>query len=90
MKPFLTCRELIDFLGEYFEGGLAPAQRDEFERHLAVCPSCLVYLETYKSTIVLSRAAFADEECEPDAPQTLPAEVPEALIAAILAARKKS
>ena len=83
MDPFLTCKEMLDFLGEYYEDGLPEAQRREFDRHLAICPSCVNYVETYKSTILLSRDAL----CGPD--DKLPDDVPEPLIAAILAARKK-
>ncbi len=84
MDPFITCKELIDFLGDYLESGLAPPQRREFDRHLAVCPSCINYVESYKATILLGKAAF---DCPDDAP---PPEVPAELIAAILAARRKA
>ena len=83
MDPYLTCKEMLDFLGEYYEDGLPAAQRREFDRHLAICPSCVIYVETYKSTILLSRDAL----CGPG--NELPDDVPEPLIAAILAARKK-
>ena len=83
MKPFITCRELLDFLGDYVDAELPAAQLAEFHRHLAVCPSCVNYVETYKATRLLGRAACCDPR---DAP---PADVPEPLIAAILAARRK-
>jgi len=85
MKPFITCKELFDFLGEYADGSLAPATLEEFHRHLAVCPSCVNYVESYKATRLLGKAALCDPH-DPDQPA--PAEVPEALIRAILAARK--
>lgn len=84
MNPFITCKELIDFLGDYLEGELAVDQRREFDRHLAVCPSCVHYVETYKSTVVMGKEAFKDP-CDPP-----PQNVPEELIAAILAARRKN
>jgi anti-sigma factor RsiW len=86
MKPFITCKELVDFLGEYVEGALSAAQLAEFHRHLAVCPSCIHYVESYKTTRLLGKAAFCDAS-RPDEPA--PADVPEDLIRAILAARKK-
>jgi len=85
MNPFLTCKELLDFLSDYMEGELADVQRAEFDRHLAVCPSCLNYLETFKATIVLGKASLCAADDDPPPP-----EVPEQLIQAILAARKKS
>ena len=84
MNPFLSCKEMIDFLADYLDGELPTAQRTEFDRHLAVCPSCVNYLETYKATILMERAACCDR---PDGPP--PPEGPEMLIQAILAARKK-
>jgi anti-sigma factor RsiW len=73
----MTCRELIEFLLEYLEGGLTPAERAVFDEHLAECPSCVDYLGMYEDTIRLSKGAFA-------APPEKP---PEDLVRAILAAR---
>jgi anti-sigma factor RsiW len=52
-----TCREVIDFLMDYLEGGLAPERRRAFEEHLAECPSCVAYLTTYRATVELARGA---------------------------------
>ena len=79
MEPFLSCQRIADFLGEYFDATLAAPQRREFERHLAVCPPCIQYLESYKTTVALARLAKG-EAGEPP---------PEALIQAILAARRQ-
>lgn len=83
VEPFLTCREMADFLGDYFDGSLPGDQKREFERHLAVCPPCIHYLESYKATV-----ALAKQSCDATASAPPPA-VPEALIQAILAAKKK-
>ena len=77
----MTCRDFITFLLEYSSGELSPEQRREFDAHLAECPWCVAYLNTYEQTIRLGKAAFA----QPEAP--VPAEVPEELVQAILAAR---
>ncbi len=79
----MTCRELADFLMQYVEGGLAPDQRGEFETHVGICPDCLNYLDTYKETVRLGRSICA----EPEGP--VPAEVPEELVTAVLAARRR-
>ena len=76
----MTCRDFITFLLEYRSGELSPEQRREFDAHLAEYPWCVAYLNTYEQTIRLGKAAFA----EPEAP--VPAEVPEELVQAILAA----
>jgi anti-sigma factor RsiW len=80
----MTCREFVDFLIDYDSGELPEAQRAPFDEHLVVCPPCIAYLETYRETVALGKAAFQ----EPDDP--LPDEVPEALVRAILTARSQS
>lgn len=77
----MTCREFAEFLDAYLAGDLAPAEREEFERHLAVCQACIAYLASYRTTIRLAQSAFADE--------SLPEDVPEDVVRAILAARKR-
>jgi anti-sigma factor RsiW len=52
-----TCREVIDFLLDYLEGELDADRRRAFERHLAECPSCVAYLDSYRATIELARGA---------------------------------
>ena len=47
----LTCREIIlDHLPDYLDGTLNPEKAADFERHLADCPACVAYLNTYKRT----------------------------------------
>lgn len=82
-KPYITCRELIDFLMEYVDGTLSPDRRHEFERHLGVCPSCGAYLESYKSTVALGKQALTPS----DEPAT--GKAPESLLRAIRAALPK-
>lgn len=53
----------------------------EFERHLAGCPTCVSYIETYKATLELTRGDLEREAAE---------EVPEALVTAVLAATRKA
>ena len=82
-RPYLPCREVLDFLFLYLSDELPPEENAEFERHLGVCVSCRSYLETYRQTVMLGRAAFRDAE-EPAGP------VPDELVAAVRAARKRS
>ena len=77
----MTCREFAEFLDAYLRGELAPAERDEFERHLVVCVACVNYMAGYRETVRLAQLAFADE--------ALPDDVPEDMVRAILAARKR-
>jgi anti-sigma factor RsiW len=78
-KPHITCRQLIDFIMSYQENELPAGERTAFERHLAACPPCQAYLDSYDKTVHLARQSAGDDPA--------PAEVPESLIAAILAAR---
>ena len=80
--PYITCRELIEFLHLYLEGELPPERVAEFERHLSVCDSCVNYLATYKEAIALGKAA-----CE-DLDSPVGADVPEDLVAGIVSARR--
>ena len=79
----MTCRDFITFLLEYSSGELSPERRREFDAHLAECPWCVAYLHTYEHTIRLGTAASAVPEA------AVPAEVPEELVQAILAARRR-
>jgi anti-sigma factor RsiW len=78
-RPYLPCTEIIGFLADYLDGELDADRRSEFDRHLAVCPSCVAYLETYKETIRMAKAAELP-------PAEVVDEAPEDLIKAILAA----
>ena len=79
----MTCRELADFIADYISGELSAGTRAAFDDHLARCPNCRHYLSGYKATIALGRRAFEDDDAE------VPADVPEDLVKAILAARKR-
>ena len=65
-RPYLPCTEIIGFLADYLDGELSPERKFEFDRHLAVCPSCVAYLETYKETIRMAKAAELPVEDAPD------------------------
>ncbi len=79
----ITCRDFAEFVWAYLDGEVSEAQRFEFDAHMAVCPPCVAYLDTYRRTVELGKRAFRDL----DAP--LPEDVPEDLVRAILAARGK-
>ncbi len=81
--PYITCHELIDFLYLYIENELPPDRKAEFERHLAVCPSCRTYIQTYRDAIILEKRSFHDSA------EALSAEAPEELVAAILESYEK-
>jgi anti-sigma factor RsiW len=76
----VTCRDFADFLLDYVEGALPGDTRRRFDEHLALCPDCVQYLQQYVETVKAGRLAMADE---------LPADVPDALVSAILKARRQ-
>lgn len=80
----MTCREFTAFLADYLAGELPGSQRQAFHAHLAECPSCVAYMNTYQETIRLGRAAFRSGG------QDVPEEVPEDLVQAILSARRRA
>jgi anti-sigma factor RsiW len=81
----MNCREFTEFLHEYLFDDLPAGERAEFEKHLAECPWCVAYLDSYRKTIQLEQAAFSAAE---DAPP--PCDAPEELVRAILRARPRT
>ena len=75
----MTCRDVIEFLSDYYEGALPESERALFDAHLAECPDCVAYLKAYEQTVRLEKHA-CDEP---------PGEMPASLVQAIMAARKR-
>jgi hypothetical protein len=49
-----SCREIVELVTEYLEGGLPTGQRLAFERHVAICPPCRGFLTQMRETLRLS------------------------------------
>ena len=79
----MTCREFADFIADYLSNELPAKVRTAFDDHLRVCSNCQKYLTSYEETVKLGKRAFEDDDA------ALPAEVPEDLVSAILAARRQ-
>ncbi|MEO8195372.1 MAG: zf-HC2 domain-containing protein [Thermoanaerobaculia bacterium] len=80
-EEFITCQEVITFLLEYLSKDLSPEEEQHFERHLAICPSCVAYLKAYRQTVHLGRVALRREV------DAKPPELGVELVRAILQAR---
>lgn len=52
-EPF-SCRQVVELVTEYLEGGLDVDQRLAFERHVAICPPCRGYFSQFR---LINRAA---------------------------------
>ncbi len=81
LPGMITCAELEAFIADYLEGDLTSREKWVFELHLKMCPECRSYLEAYRRSIEMGQRVFR----APDA--SVPADVPEDLVQAILAAR---
>ncbi|HMP57969.1 MAG TPA: zf-HC2 domain-containing protein [Gemmatales bacterium] len=73
----MTCREITDFLCDYLDQSLPTDLRSRFEAHLADCPDCVNYLDSYATTLCLCRSAWSAADVPP---------LPEDLVAAVVAA----
>ena len=75
----MNCRDLSDFLGDYFGGDLPDGVTTEFELHISRCGNCQSYLVQYRETIAMGRTC-AEEQA--DAPEELIQAIIESLKAA--------
>lgn len=51
----MNCRELAELLLDFLDGELTEEFRARVCHHLAECPPCVIYMETYQITVTLSR-----------------------------------
>ena len=79
----MTCREFADVLDNYLSGALPSEARLAFDEHLEICVNCQKYLKSYEETVKLGKRAF-DDVAE------LPADIPEDLVKAVLAASRQA
>ena len=60
----VLCREFVELVTEYMEGGLPEHRTELIEEHLIMCDWCLTYLEQLEAT-VRALPATADAEAVP-------------------------
>jgi anti-sigma factor RsiW len=75
----ISCRELVELLCDYVSNELPPQRRDHVEQHVARCPSCAAYFQSYSVVVRLTRRL-------PDAP--VPAGLAQRLSAALAAQQR--
>ncbi len=75
----MNCREVSEFLREFVAGELPAEVVEEFDVHVGKCQTCVEFMNQYRATIAVSRAAFEE-----------PCDVPDELVDAILKALKQA
>jgi anti-sigma factor RsiW len=50
----LTCKQVVELVNDYVGGAMSTSDRERFERHLAECDGCTIYVQQMKTTIELS------------------------------------
>ncbi len=54
LPPPLVCRQAVELMSDYVDGGLTRRDRRRLERHLANCDACTEYLAQLRTTIAAS------------------------------------
>ena len=80
----LTCKEFDEFMVDYLGDGLPVWQKFMCWLHVKMCRECAYFVREYQRTIDLGKAAFDDLDNQ------VPDSVPEELIKAALAHRRKN
>ncbi len=47
----ITCREMAELLFDFASGQLTAEGREDVQRHMTGCPSCVAYAEGYRLTV---------------------------------------
>ena len=63
-KP-LQCRQVVELVTEYLDGGLEVDERLAFERHVAICPPCRGFLSQLRLITRTAQGFREDEVPEP-------------------------
>ena len=79
----ITCAEFESFMIDYHDGALPEAQRQDFERHMEMCGRCRNSVQGYRRAIELGQRLFEGRE------GPLPEEVPDQVVAAVMAAMNR-
>ena len=78
----MTCRQVTEILDRYLDGELPTSAQLMLKLHFLLCRDCRNYLRSYERTIRVAKACL-------DLDGAPPAEMPEELVKAILAARSR-
>jgi anti-sigma factor RsiW len=59
MRSPVVCVDGVAVLMDYLEGLLSPADRAAVDAHVASCPRCVAFVESYRQTPRILRTATA-------------------------------
>jgi anti-sigma factor RsiW len=59
MKTRVACADGVEMLMDYLEDTLPAAERARIEAHVSRCPRCIAFVESYRQTPRILRAATA-------------------------------
>jgi predicted anti-sigma-YlaC factor YlaD len=48
---YLSCKELVELVTDYFEDALSSSDKLRFEEHIMTCPPCRAHLEQMRGTL---------------------------------------
>jgi hypothetical protein len=62
-RPLLakTCKQITDLLADYLTDKLRPTVKQEFSKHLSICPDCVSFVHTYQKTVQITATLRAEE-----------------------------
>lgn len=61
----MPCRELIEVITEYLEGGLSSEDRTRFEEHLEACSACKMYLDQFEA-VIRTLGRIEEDQLDPE------------------------
>lgn len=56
-----TCKQITDLVFDYLNDNLRPNVKRDFVQHLRICPDCVSFLNSYKTTVSASRSIRSEE-----------------------------
>jgi hypothetical protein len=68
LLPLLTCREVLDRLGDDWDGTVPPGTSLVMRLHLWLCRACCKYRRSYRATARLTAALKVEGDLSPAAP----------------------
>jgi hypothetical protein len=56
-----TCKQMTELVYDYLNDALGPRVKRDFMKHLAICPDCVSFLNTYKKTVEITLSVRAED-----------------------------